>query len=615
MRAFVAVVRREIRERRQILVAAAVASIIPIVLPALRRLSADAQGWASLLIALVFALGIAASLGAASLVPRIASRRVAFDLSRPVSAAAIWTGSIAAAAILALAAAAIVWIPARLVGAPVVWSELVRDPSFSRIGVLLAAAAVPVLFAVVHGVSLMFRSRSARLALDAVLGAGCVLGVSAALSRLPEFFASGPRILCLLGVGVATAAAFLVAGYASVSHGRTDIRAAHRALSAVLWSVIVSAVVLSNAYATWVRAASPRTLGELWAEPAPNGSWIQLSGRARGADARFLFDTANGRFIRAQTVDWRGPALSRDGRRAAWIEGQDDGGIFPIRTLRLDDPAARPVVTRLVLHTYPYLLVLSGDGSRLATWEDGVLAIHDVDAQRTIASAKVPSRERESLGGVFVGGDVFRVFRTADTSIDIIDFDTVARSLTARGRITTSVSLRYMVPNPSGTRLLTVEGPSRSARLYDAANGSLLASLADAAVDSRWPLFLPDDRIILSESVSKVRRLRVFGPGGTEERLIPLPEATLLSLGGEFERGRLCLGFGDAAYRYKSWVANLDDGSLRKIADDLRPLSLGRATPDIGSEATRLFYGPGQSTIVRLDPATGARRVILGEGR
>src|SRR5262249_27267938 len=176
-----------------------------------------------------FALGIAASLGAASLVPRIANRRIAFDLARPVSAAAIWLGSIAAAAILALASAAIVWIPSRLAGAPTVWSELVQNPSFSRIALLAAVAAVPVLFAAVHGVSLMFRSRSARLALDAVLGAACVLGVWAARSRLPEFFASGPRLFCLCGVGVAAGAAVLVAGYASVSPGRTDIHAAHRA--------------------------------------------------------------------------------------------------------------------------------------------------------------------------------------------------------------------------------------------------------------------------------------------------------------------------------------------------------------------------------------------------
>src|SRR5262249_1606310 len=103
MKAFVAIVRREVLERRTVLSAAAVAALPPVGLPALRRLSAAAQGWASLLIALVFALGIAASLGAAMIVPRIANRRIAFDLARPVSAAAIWIGSIAAATILALA--------------------------------------------------------------------------------------------------------------------------------------------------------------------------------------------------------------------------------------------------------------------------------------------------------------------------------------------------------------------------------------------------------------------------------------------------------------------------------------------------------------------------------
>lgn len=621
MSAFFAIVRREIHERRQILYAAAVSALIPPLFPMFRRMSAndaaDARGWSSLLISIAFAMGIAVALGAAAIVPRMTTRRIGFDLARPVPAWAIWFGTVAAATALALASAAIVWIPASLAGARVVFADLIRLPIFWRIAPFVVLLALPVLFAVVHGSTLIFRSRSPWLALDAILISACVLGVSSALSRLPARFALVPRLACMVGLTAASAAAFLAAGQASVSRGRVEIRAAHRALSAVLWGVIVSAVVLANAYAAWVVAATPRSIaasGEgFWVQPASNGSWSQISGRARGADARFLYDTANGRFVRAQTVEWRGPAFSRDGRRAAWVEARDGRGPDTIRMLRLDDPAARPVVTRLLLDTYPSLLVLADDGSRLATWEEGALSVHDLDAQRTLASAKVPAGDRESLGGVFVGRDRFRLFRTADMSIDIIELDAAARSLSTRGRIATSVSLRYMVPNPSGTRLLTVEGPFGVVRLYEGSNGSLLASLAETAADSRWPLFLPDGRIIVSELVSKVRRLRVFGPDGAEARAIELPAATSLSIGGEFEMGRLCLGFGDASHRYTSWVANLDDGSLRKIADELRPLSLGRNAPETGSEATKLFYGPGQSSLVRLDPSTGGRRVLLGQ--
>jgi hypothetical protein len=37
-----------------------------------------------------------------------------------------------------------------------------------------------------------------------------------------------------------------------------------------------------------------------------------------------------------------------------------------------------------------------------------------------------------------------------------------------------------------------------------------------------------------------------------------------------------------------------------------------RAIVDLGSEATKLFYGPRNESLVRFDPLTGERRVILG---
>jgi hypothetical protein len=617
MKAFAAIVRREILERRQILWAAAVAALIPIVLPVFRLRSAhdaaDVRGWTSLLIALAFAFGLVVSLGASILVPRVTSRRIAFDLSRPVPAAAIWLGSVAAATILALAAAAIVWIPARLLGARTPWDELVREPSLWGIGLLAAIAGLPVLFAAAHGFRLMLRSRSAWLALDVGLYAACLLGLGAALTRLPQLFASRPRIVCLVGIALVTAAAFLIAGYASVSRGRADVRAAHRALSTVLWGIIVPAVALANAYAAWVLAASPRDLAELWVQPSPNGPWIQLSGTARGADARFLYDTAGGRFVRAQTVDWRGPAFSRDGRWAAWIEGRDRGGPFPVRTLRLDRPDARPAVTRLLLNTSPYLLVLSPDGSRLATWEQDMLSIHDLGSERTLASARVPVGARERLAGVFVGRDAFRVFRIGDMSIDILEFDVATRSLAPRGRVAVPAGLRYVSVDPEGSRLVTVEGPDRRVRLLDAANGSLLATLAETEAGSRWPVFLSERRIVVLENVSKVRSLLVFGPDGSAKRVVRLPPMNSLTIGGEAAPGLLCLGFGDSAYRYTTWTVRLDDGALRQIATDLQPLlTLGRVTPEAGSDGTRLFYGPGQRSLVSLDPVTGKRRTILG---
>jgi len=615
MTAFVAIVRRELRERWQVLVAAGVAAFIPIVLPALRRLPAEARGWTSLLIALVFALGIAASLGAASLVPRIANRRIAFDLARPVSAGAIWTGNVTAAAILALAAAAIVWIPSHLAGSPTVWSELFEDPSLSRIGILAAVAGVPVLFAVVHGVSLMFRSRSARLALDAVVGAACVLGVSAAVSRLPEFLAAGPRILCLSGVGVAAGVAFLVAGHASVAQGRTDIHAAHSALSTALWTTLAAVVAAAHLYATWVMSAGPSAIAAhgFWVRPADAGPWVEISGRARGAAATGLYDTATGRFERTRTVDWRGPTLSGNGKLAAWVEGGDRGApAHPLRVRSLDDPGAKPIATRLLIEGYPALLELSDDGSRLATWHRGVLSVHDLVAQRTLVSASVPIGEQEEIRGLFVGPDVFRAYRVGDRSIDILQLDAGTRKLERLGRIE-GVAGRYFMTDASGSRLVKV-GPGIG--LYDGANGALLATLADSPSRYRWPWMLPDGRIVMTDDAS---RLRVFDRDGREQSTLTLPPecigATAVSrvqIGGEVAPDRFAFGCTRDASHRTLWLADLRDGSIRKVADGLSPVWAFGARPALGSDAAKLFYGPDQRSLVRFDPLTGERRVLLG---
>jgi hypothetical protein len=76
--------------------------------------------------------------------------------------------------------------------------------------------------------------------------------------------------------------------------------------------------------------------------------------------------------------------------------------------------------------------------------------------------------------------------------------------------------------------------------------------------------------------------------------------------------GVLCLGVTDAASRASAWLADLNAVSFRKVADDLRPVTSPRAIVDLGSEATKLFYGPRNESLVRFDPLTGERRVILG---
>ena len=618
MKSFIAIVRREILERRTILYAAAIASLVPLALPLMHGRSgpaaADLRGSAALLIAVAFALGFAIALGSSMLVPRIASRRIGFDLARPISGAALWFASAGATTILALSAAAIVWLPARLVGSPSLWSEIVPDPGLQSVWAIGFVLGVPVLFAAVHGVTLILRSRSPVLVLDALLSAAAVLGVAAVLSRLPEFLALGPRIGALLGLAGAAGVALLAAGHASVSRGRTDIRAAHSGFSAVLWPILAAAVVAANLYASWVMSAGPSTLAAngFWFRPADQGPWIEISGQARGARAEILYDTTTGRFERMRTVDWRGPAISGDGRRAAWIEGSDRRGPRAFWTLALDDPAARAVATRLFVDGYPSLLELSEDGSRAATWEKGVLAVHDLPSRRTLASASVPIGEREEIRGLFVAPDVFRAYRVGDRAIEILQLDAAARKLERLGSIEGLVG-RYFVTDASGSRLLKVGG---GIRLYDGATGSLLATLAEGPHRFRWASMLPDRRIVLTEDE---RRLRLFDADGREQEAIALPPdcggrlpVSRVTIGGEVAPDRLVVGCTDDSSKRTIWLADLRDGSIRKVADGLSPTWAFGARPRLGSDATKLFYGEDGRSLVRFDPLSGERRTLIG---
>jgi hypothetical protein len=617
MSGFLAIFRREFGGRRLILIAAGLASVIPLLLPVFRRMAAgdvaEARGWMALIVSAGFAFGLATALGASMLVPRIATRRIAFDFARPVSGSAIWLGSLAAAIALALSTAAIVWIPALLVGARLNKADVFSDRWAWGLAVVLAVATLPVTFSIVHAMGLINRSRSVLVAFDVLGSILCAVGLATISSRLPNYFAHGPRTACLLFVTAAAALGLVAGGQASVTRGRIDARAAHLALSTILWSLILAAVLAANVYAVWVMAAKPESLRAategFTVLPAAKGPWVQLSGSARGADARFLFDTIGGRFTRAQTFDWRGPLISRDGTRAAWMEGSDGRGPSTIRFWRLDDPASRPVVTRLPGTTA--LFELSADGSRVATWENGDLSVHDLDAQRTLASARLPLGDNERLTGVFVGRDVFRVHRAGNSSIDLFDFDVARRTLTPLGRIAGLKAVQWSLTNPDGARILAESGSPRSVQLFDGQSGALLATLGEARAEGRWPTFLPDGRIALVQRLV-TSGLEIFGPDGRPEGPIALPPTRHVYFGGVVAAGQLVLGVAGEGFRYASYLADLERKTVRKVADDLSPVPLGRLMPEVGGEATKLFYGPDQRSLVRFDPLTGQRRTLIG---
>lgn len=619
MRGFLAIARREIGERKLLLAAAAFASLIPLGVPLVRGLSGanalEARSGTALFLCVAFAGGIAISLGATILVPSIASRRIGFDFARPLSAFAIWGGAVAAALLLAVATGLIVWIPARLAGAALPWNDLYASTGLPGGWQLLALGGLLALFSLFHAATLAFRSRSVLLLLDAVFALATSFGVATATSRLLQVFAMEPLSRVVWSLPIAGAVALFAAGCASVARGRTDVRAAHRAQSLVLWTMVGAAVIAANGYASWVTAARPIDLEDaLWVAPAASGPWVELSGSARGAQATFLYDTTAERFARTVTVDWRGPVMSRDGKRAAWVHADAHGGPLPVWAWRLDDPTAKPAATRLLMNGYPSLMELSADGSRLATIEAGILSIHDIVSEATLASARIPATDRQNVRGIFVGNDRFRIYRTDEATFDILELDVPARALTRVGTIRDLHDLRFFVAGPAGSRVIAVDGQDRRMRLFDGRTGEFLAALAETPAESRWPGFLSGGRIVVTEKASAGLLLLVYGPGGEKTAAIPLPSGRQASAGGEVRPGLLLVGIADEAFHYTSWLVDLDAASVRKVSDDLRPVRSFWTSAETGSDATKLFYGPGQRSLVRFDPLTGQRKLLLGTG-
>jgi hypothetical protein len=603
MRGFAAVFHREVLTRRLVFAAAAAAGLVPIIVPLARGLhgevAADERTAIAFIVAVAFALGMAIGLGVSMAAPAIANRQIAFDFARPLPGAAIWLGRLVAAAGLVVGAAAITLVPSLLARTKLVpGSDFVPDGELGREWPLLASIALVLVLGACHLMSVMLRSRSPLLLVDLLAGASGGLLVALVLTRLPEFVAPVPRLRVEVSLLIAAAAALLAASTVSVTHGRSDVRAAHRAASITLWTLIGAALVGVGGYAWWIRSASPRDLRGFWAEPASSGPWIALEGEARGARARFLFDTADGRFVRVYAVGPASPQISRDGRIAAWVDGGFDGGAHQVHRLALDVPGSKPSATRVTVAGQPWVFVLSPDGSRLATLAESVLSIHDLAAGRTLVSARIASAD--VARGFFADANRFRIFlqtdaRNTPATLEVDEVDARAKSLRRGGTRELPGGPLYIVAEGGGQRAVAIEYSSKRVLLLDGATGQERAMLLDGATDtSRWPGFLADGRIIVSESSAGESRMRVFDPMGHAVGVVPLPGRRVM-VGGEISRGRILTALGDGA-SWSTHLVDLDSGTIRKLADDAYPAArLGgfslvlNASLEPGSDGTRLL--------------------------
>jgi len=227
--------RRELQQRWAALAAAGAFGLVPVVAAAFwPSVQANARmvGVAEFLAA----QAIAALMGLGLIGDDLASGRMGWYFSRPLSGFAIWAGKLGGAGALAIAATFVMTVPAMF---------LVRPREGLLVGTPLGAAGFivcPLLFVGAGAVGgIIARARTGWRLLDL----GCVVTFgplvawasqrihAAAGGARSDFF--GPAVLLVM------TGALLAASAAGVMIGRADARRAHVAVSLTLWGILVPA--------------------------------------------------------------------------------------------------------------------------------------------------------------------------------------------------------------------------------------------------------------------------------------------------------------------------------------------------------------------------------------
>lgn len=553
MRGFLAVFERELTERRLLAVAALSFGLIAVAVPLMPGVEVggltppEVRGGVALGFAFLMSLLTAVFLGGSVLASDLLERRMGFYFARPLSGWSLWAGKVAAALVLTFGTGLLVLLPAALIGSSFdaggIWGMGQSWTVNGSQAFVLWMLGLLLLFFGTNAFSVMVRSRSPWVALDIAALALVAAVIWSARNRLlmagvgvspwREWWIDPLNVFALMGnvLVLVALAGLLLAGAAQVVRGRTDVRRAHRSVSATLWGTLIALSLFFQALTLWwVRATPADLLGVTQVVSAPNGSssWIAFEGpaaRRPGYSPAFLHDVASGRTLSTRMgplAAWWGLPLrvSADGSQAVWLEFQGFPYRSPLSLYRLDlrRPGAEPEPTRISLLNRPEALALSPDGRRLAMAERHRLTVEDVDTGRLLASAAYEG-ELWFSRLAFIGSDRVRLYRYPtdwDTyygdkrSLEILELDLATGKLEVTGAVRGMRTLTGWGLSPDGERMILLN--RHQCWLLDARTGELLADFGSGQGISTS--FLNDGRVAL---VSPRGELRILDRNGVQE--------------------------------------------------------------------------------------------------
>jgi hypothetical protein len=601
MNAAVLIATREIRDRSRLFIIAAAMAVVPFVAVfAVRENRPLAIAMVAAVLAVAYSCSLAIALGVSTIGRELTEKRLSFLFTRPVSAASIWFGKVAASLLTIFGVLVIIVLPTFLF-AHGGWSDMWTAGGDAILFASLIASTV--LFFFGHTASTMLRSRSALVGLDFAMLAVMVVAIFALVR--PIVIGGGHELTeaLLAIVGGVMVLVLAVAPVWQLAKGRVDARQNHKALSVFLWTAMAVVLILTAAYALWVISPPLASIDQRFViDQTPSGKWAYVSGMTPGRGsylASYLVDTTTGDRERIAVSPWGRVHFAGDGNSIIWFEDDDllpRGRSFRLHTRRLE-PNAKPVATQLVM-PMPSDAQISDDGARLATVRGDRTEVYD------IASGKLLGAARGIIGNnvsamIFAGPDVVRLFEdNATGGMRVRELDLVRRKLTTTVERPSDLrGYRGTVFSGDGSRIFL----RRQGEIVDAHTGATVAKIPVAADGTLFTTMLRDGSVVMTRD----SKLYHFDRTGklVAEVAIPVRRAGVV---GQLGASKVLLAVtGTDPSRWRILIVDLVGRKLERSVDGV----LG-PVPTWWSSVIREF--PEDATFVSL---SSARELVLWNAR
>ncbi len=631
----VAIFRREVTARRDLLLVALAAATIAWLMPLLPGLQnhdpADVRDVSSSALALALGWGLAIGLGATVFGSDLSAGRLGYYFARPVRGLAVWVGRSAAALALVFTTELVVVLPTLLVGG----SAGLALGVATGWPLAIAFLGVPVLFFLVaHAASIMLRARTAWLLLDLV---GCIAVGVVGLMTLRPFAWMGAEIATWVIAGALLTAlifALATAGAVGTATGRCDLRRTHAALSIVLWSVLAITVGAVATYAGWLQSFEPGGVDRVEVlSVSPTGEWVDILGSAPGrldVRRRFLISTTDDRWLAIPHQDrwwWNSMVFSTDGSRAAWLGVGTGAEPRSLRYVALDAVELEAVSTKILVR-FTADFDLSPDGTQVAFVEDGILSIYELADERLVTAVRLPEDLRKATM-FFLDADTIRLYGlepgSEGDSIRIAEVRVLSGKILRTGEITEAPD-SFWTAFDSGVEIMVVGGrseePVHGVRdMYSARSGELIRTLT-----GRFPRLLSRGRIANLRKEDDGRAwLVVESLDGVNLAEYDLGVGVDATLGGEALPGELMVvRIVDPAVPSEGRRAdliNIETGRWRPVATGVERVragfrwksgAIGTSFWYVNQPAANRLLTDRTGALVRWDPDTGELIHIIG---